>query len=183
MAEEDALVLMTLVCVVAGARPLSSRFEQDAALFAPVGGWGGKRARHGSQAPFFHVGFDEDEAGLAEVDVDGAGAVGAHGGEEVLVFKAVRDVVEFFAVACEEDGAGAGPIADAYYVALDVGRAVGGGGEGLVVPAGAGGGVGEGGAVPACEMLEGSFGGGRGGEGEMYLEGGRGGTVLWRRRC
>ena len=69
----------------------------------------------------------------------------------------MRDVVEFFAVAREENGAGAGTVADADYVALDVGGTVGSGGEGLVVPAGAGGGVGEGGAVPACEMLEGSF--------------------------
>ena len=66
----------------------------------------------------------------------GAWSVGTDSGEEVLGFQAVRDVVEFFTVAGEEDGAGAGAVSDAYYVALDVGGAVGGGCEGLVVAAG-----------------------------------------------
>jgi hypothetical protein len=81
--------------------------------------------------------------------VYGAGAVGADGGEEVLRFEAVGDVVEFLAVAGEEEGAGAGAVADADDVALDVGRAVGGGCEGLVVAALARGGVCYGVFVPA----------------------------------
>lgn len=59
------------------------------------------------------------------------------------------DVVEFLAVAGEEEGTGTGTVADANDVALDVGRAVGGGREGLVVAALAGGGVGHGVFVPA----------------------------------
>lgn len=81
--------------------------------------------------------------------MDGAGTVCADGGEEVLRFKAVGDVVEFLAVAGEEEGACAGTVADADDVALDVGRAVRGWGEGLVVAALAGGGVRHGVFVPA----------------------------------
>lgn len=68
-----------------------------------------------------------------------AGAVGAEGGEEVEGFEPVDDVFEFFAVACEEDGAGARAVADPDNVALDVGGTVGGGVEGLIVAAPAGG--------------------------------------------
>jgi hypothetical protein len=82
--------------------------------------------------------------------VYGAGAVGADGGEEVLRLEAVGDVVEFLAVAGEEKGAGAGAVADADDVALDIGRAVGGGCEWLVVATLAGGGVGYRVFVPAC---------------------------------
>lgn len=78
-----------------------------------------------------------------------ARAVGADGGEEVLRLEAVGDVVELFAVAGEEDGARAGAVADSYNVALDVGGAVGGRCEGLVVTAGTGRGIGYGGFVPA----------------------------------
>ena len=80
----------------------------------------------------------------------GAGAVGADGGEEVLRLEAVGDVVEFLAVAGEEEGACAGAVADADDVALDVGRAVGSRCEGLVVAALASGGVGYRVFVPAC---------------------------------
>lgn len=71
----------------------------------------------------------------------GAGPAGADGGEEVLRFQAMGYVVELLAIAREEDGAGAWTIADADNVALNVFRAVGGRGEGLVVAPGAGGGV------------------------------------------
>lgn len=85
--------------------------------------------------------------------MDGARPVGADGGEEVLGFEAVGDVVELLAVAGEEEGSGAGAVADADDVALDVGRAVGGRCEGLVVAALAGGGVGYGVFVPAWGWL------------------------------
>lgn len=62
----------------------------------------------------------------------------------------MADFFEFFAVASKEDGAGAGTVADADYVALSVGGAVGGGVEGLVLPFVAGGEVGGGVAVEAC---------------------------------
>lgn len=78
-----------------------------------------------------------------------AWSVGANGRKEVLGLQAVSDVVKFFAVAGKEEGAGAWTVSDAYYIALDVGRAIGGWCEGLVVAAGAEGGVGYGGLVPA----------------------------------
>lgn len=129
---------------------ISPRLEEDAALFATIRWWWRQTARHGGQAPFLDIRLDEDEAALTEVDVHGARAVGADGGEEVLGLKAVGDVVEFFAVAREEDAAGSRTVADSDDVALDEVGAVGGGGEGLVVAALASGGVGYGGFVPAC---------------------------------
>ena len=65
------------------------------------------------------------------------------------------DVIELLAVAGEEEGAGAGAVADADDVALHVGGTVGGGREGLVVAALAGGGVGYGVFVPACVLVSG----------------------------
>ena len=118
-----------------------ARLKQDTTLLTSIRGWWRKTPRHRRQTPFLDIRFDEDEAGLAEVDVHGARAVCANGGEEVLSFETVSYVVEFFAVASEEDGARPGAIADAYNVALDVGGAVGGRCKGLVVAAGTEGGV------------------------------------------
>ena len=130
-----------------------ARLKQNTTLLTSIRGRWRKTPRHRRQTPFFDIRFDEDEAGLAEVDVHSARAVCADSGEEVLGFETVGYVVEFFAVAGEEDGAGAGAVADTYHVALDVGGAVGGGCEGLVVAAGTEGGVGYGGFVPAWEEL------------------------------
>lgn len=58
-------------------------FQEDAALLASVGGRGREGAGRGGETPFLDVGFDEDEAELAEVDVDGGGAVSANCREEV----------------------------------------------------------------------------------------------------
>ena len=76
--------------------------------------------------------------------------VRAHRREEILRFEPAAHVVEFLAVAREEDLAGAWAVADADDVALDVVGGVGGGGEGLVVAAVASGEVGEGVFVVAC---------------------------------
>lgn len=130
-----------------------ARLKQDTTLLTSIRGWRRKTPRHRRQTPFLDIRFDENEAGLAEVDVHGARAVCADGGEEVLSFETVGYVVEFFAVASEEDGARAGAVADAYNVALDVGGAVRGRCEGLIVAAGTEGGVGYGGLVPAWGEL------------------------------
>ena len=130
-----------------------ARLKQDTTLLTSIRGWWRKTPRHRRQTPFLDIRFDEDEAGLAEVDVHGARAVCADGGEEVLSFETVGYIVEFFAIASEEDGARAGAVADAYHVALDVGRAVGCRCEGLIVAAGTGRGVGYGGFVPAWGQL------------------------------
>jgi hypothetical protein len=83
-----------------------------------------------------------------------AGSVRAYRREEVLRLEPVCYVVEFLAVAREEDGPGARAVSDAYHVALYVFGAVGGRSEGLVVPAVAGGDVGYGLFVVACLELE-----------------------------
>ena len=136
---------------VAAALGLSvpTRFEQDAALFTAVRWWRSKASCHGRQTPFLDVRLYEYEAGLAEIDVHGAGSISADCGEEVLGFEAVGYIIEFLAVAREEDRAGTRAVADTNDVALDVGRAIWSGREGLVVPAGPRGGVGYGGFVPA----------------------------------
>jgi len=120
-----------------------ARLEEDTPMFGTVGWWWRERAVHRCQSPFLHIRLDEDEAELTEVYVHGTRAVRAERGEEVEGFKAVRYVVEFFAVACEEDSATAGTVPDAYHIALDVGGPVGCACEGLVVAAVAGRGVGE----------------------------------------
>lgn len=130
-----------------------ARFKQDTTLLTSIRGWWRETPRHRRQTPFLDIRFDENEAGLAEVDVHGARAVCTDGGEEVLGFETVGYVVEFFAVTSKEYGARAGAVADAYHVALDVRGAVGGRCEGLVVAAGTGRGVGYGGFVPAWGEL------------------------------
>jgi hypothetical protein len=120
-----------------------TRLEEDAPVFGAVGWWWRERAVHRCQSPFLHIRLDEDEAELAEVYVHGTRAVRAERGEEVEGFKAVRYVVEFFAVTCEEDSATAGTVSDAYHIALDEGGPIGCACEGLVVAAVAGRSVGE----------------------------------------
>lgn len=58
-------------------------FQEDATLLASVGGRGREGAGRGCETPFLNIGLDENEAELAEVDVDGGGPVSADGWEEV----------------------------------------------------------------------------------------------------
>lgn len=62
-------------------------------------------------------------------------SVCAYRREEVLRLEAVCDVVEFLAVAGEEDGSGSRSVSNANDVSLDIGRSVGRRLEGLVVAA------------------------------------------------
>ena len=135
---------------VLGASLRAAYVEEDTPLFTAIRWRWGETAGHGCETPLLDVGLDEDEARLSEVDVHGARPVGAHGWEEVLRFETVGDVLELLAVAGEEEGSSAGAVTDADYVALDVLRSVGCGGERLVVAALAGGCVGDGVFVPAC---------------------------------
>lgn len=114
---------------------LVAGFQQDATLFGAVRRRGCEAARDGRQSPFLDVGLDEDEAGLAEVDVDSSRAVGADGREEVLGLEAVDDFLELLAVAGEEDAACPGSVADTDNVALNELGAVRCLVEGLVVAA------------------------------------------------
>ena len=118
---------------VACGRGVAPAFEEDAALFGAVGWWWCEGARHRRQAPFFDVRFDEDEAQLPEVDVHLAWSVGAYCREEIVRLEAVSYVFEFLAVACEEDGSGAWPVADTDNIALLIFWSICGGCEWLVM--------------------------------------------------
>lgn len=118
-------------------------------MLAPVGGRWGEGARCRRETPFLDVRFDENEAKLAEVNMDRGGTIGADGREEVQGFEAVCGVVKFFAVAREEDGACAWTVADADDVTLVEGGRVRGTIERLIVAALAKGRVGDRVFVPA----------------------------------
>jgi hypothetical protein len=73
--------------------------------------------------------------------------------EEVLAFQIMRYVVEFLAIAGEEDCSRAWLIADAYHVALDKVGVVFSARKGLVMPPDAVGDVSEGVLVVSCHIL------------------------------
>ena len=98
--------------------------EQDAALLAAVRRRRGQASRQGCEPPLLDVGLDVDEAHLPKVDVHRARPRGAHGREEILRLEHLRDFLQLLAVAREEDGPGARPVADADDVAAHVGGAV-----------------------------------------------------------
>lgn len=124
-------------CIVPQALPLPIPpcFKKNTSLLTSVR-WGRRKtARHRRKTPFLDIRLDEDEAALTEVDVYGTRPVGADCGKEILRLEAVGDVLEFLAVAGEEDGPGAWAVADAYHVPLDVFGAVVSWSEGLIVAA------------------------------------------------
>jgi hypothetical protein len=86
-------------------------FEENATLFASIWWRWCKTASHGSKTPFLDIGFNKDKAHLAEVDLDVARASGSDGGEEVLRFEAMSNILQFLSVAGEEDGSSARPVA------------------------------------------------------------------------
>ena len=124
-------------------------FQKNTPLLAPIRRWRRKTACHGGQTPFLDIGLYEDEATLAEVDVDRTWTIGSDGGEEILRLETMDNVVELFAVACEEDGASSGSVADAHNVALDVFGPIEGRDKGLVIATVAARGVGYGRFVPS----------------------------------
>lgn len=73
--------------------PFPSGFEEYAPLLTAVRWWWRQAAGHGRETPFLDIRLDEHEARLTEVDMYGAGPVGADGGEEVLRFQAVGYVI------------------------------------------------------------------------------------------
>ena len=113
--------------------PSPTGLEQDAALFTAVWWRRCQTACCGCQPPFLDVGFDEDKATLPEIDVHGAGSVGADSRKEIRCFEAVRHIVELLAIASEEDRAGAWSVADSDNISLHVLGTVGDGVEWLVV--------------------------------------------------
>lgn len=99
---------------------LPSSFQKNVALLRSIWRWRCQAASHRCETPLLDVGFDEDEAGLAKVDVDGAGTIGSDGREEVLGLETMDDILQFLSVASEEDCARARAIANTYDIALHV---------------------------------------------------------------
>lgn len=127
-----------------------SRLQQDRAVFTAVWWWWGKGSIHWGEPPLLYICLDEDEAQLAEVDVDSTGSVCTEGGEEIEALEPMGNIVEFLSIAGEEYGAAAGTVADAYHIALDVGGAVVSARERLIVSSVTSGGVGKGMFMPSC---------------------------------
>ena len=124
-------------------------FQKNTPLLTPVWRRGRKTACHGSQTPFLDIGLYEDETTLAKVDVDRTRTIGSDGGEEVLRFETMDNVIELLAVAREEYGAGSGPIAYAHNVALNIFGTVKRRGKGLIIASVTARGVGYGRFVPS----------------------------------
>lgn len=102
----------------------SSSFEQDTALLAPVWRRWRETSRHGCEAPFFHVGFYENESHLSKIDMDGAWSIGADRWKEILCFKSMGDVFKFLAVTCEKDRSTSRSVSNTDNVTLYVLRTV-----------------------------------------------------------
>ena len=140
-----------LGCLIASTVP--PRFEENTPLLASIGWWGSETSCHWCQTPLFDIRFYKHKSTLPKVDVNGTRSVGADGGEEILGFEAVRDVVQLFTIAGEEDGASSRAVADADDVALHILGAVFCGVKGLVEAAVAGGRIGYRGFVPAYIVI------------------------------
>lgn len=98
---------------------LCAGLEENTALLGTVRGWRREAAGDGGESPFLDVGLDEDEARLAEIDMNRGWAVGANSREEVLRLETVNDFLELLAVASKEDSSGPGSVPNTYDVALD----------------------------------------------------------------
>jgi hypothetical protein len=136
----------SIIRLVDALRNRSSAFpaglEQDAALLATIG-WGrGQAPCHGGQPPFLHIGFNEYEAHLAKIDMNGAGTIGPNCWKQILGAVVVGDILQLLAIASKEDCPRARSVADADDIALEERGAIRCRCEWLVVSAVAGGLVG-----------------------------------------
>lgn len=122
-------------------RAISPGLEQYAALLTPIRRRRRKAARHWRQTPFLYVSFDEHETTLTEVDVHGARSICTNCWKKVLSFKAMYNIIQFFAITSEEDATRARAVTNTYHVTLDVGGAVISRDEGLIVATVAGGSI------------------------------------------
>jgi len=113
----------------------ATRVKKNRPLFAAVWWWGCQTASLRCEAPFLHVGFDEDEPHLAEVDMHLTRSVCADCRKEVLRFETVSNILEFLPVACEEERSGSWSVPNADNISLHIGWGVGGRYEWLVVAA------------------------------------------------
>ena len=93
-------------------------FKQNAPLFAAVWWRWSKRACLRCKTPLLHVGLDENESHLTEVDVYIGRSIGANSREVVLALETVCDVLEPLAVACEENSSSSWAIAYTNHIAL-----------------------------------------------------------------
>lgn len=108
-------------------------FQQDTPPFTPISWRGRQRAYARRQPPFLYVRLDEDETGLTEVDVYARRTARTDTGKEVEPLETGERVLVLSAVPGKEDDAGTRAVAYAEDVAFCQRRAVGGGGEGVVV--------------------------------------------------
>ena len=106
------------------ASTIPTRFEEDASLFTSVWWWGSETSCHRGQTPLFDIRFYENEPTLPKINVNCTRSVRADGGEEILGFETVSNVVKLFAVPGEKDGACSGAVTDANDITLDVFGAV-----------------------------------------------------------
>lgn len=146
------LLLMSMLPTLQSSVPLppTALLQQYTSRLTAVW-WGWRQTPgHGRQPPFLDIRFYEHETALAKVDVDVTRAVCANCRKEILGFETVRDIIELFAIAREEDGARSGAVADTNDIAGCVGRAVLRGREWLVVTPGPGGEIGKRVTVVSC---------------------------------
>lgn len=119
--------------LVVVSRRLGSGGEEDGSHLVAISGRRSKGSSHGSQAPFLDVGLDEDEAGLAEVDVHRGRPGGPDGRKQVESVQPHIRILQFLSVPREEHRARPRPIADPQHITFLQRRAVRGRGEWVVV--------------------------------------------------
>lgn len=115
-----------------------TRFEQDTALLTAIGRRGGKAAGRRGQPPLLDIGFNEDKAGLAKVDMYNAGTIGADGWEEVGGLETVDHVLHSLSVPGKKDGSSPGSVSNTHNIALDERGTVRGAVKWLIETAGSG---------------------------------------------
>lgn len=118
-----------------GLGAFAAGFKENAALLATVRRRRRETARHRGQTPFLHVGFDEYEAHLSEIDVYRTWSVSPDGGKEVLGLESMAGVIEFLSVSSKEDCPCPWSIANPNHITLYIDGPVSGGVKGLVVSA------------------------------------------------
>lgn len=103
---------------------VSTRLQQNAALFTPVGWRRRKATGHRGKTPFLNIRLDEHETHLAKVDVDGARTIGANCGKEILCFEVVGHLFQLLSISREEYASRPRPVSNANNIALHIFRTV-----------------------------------------------------------
>lgn len=107
-----------------GVAILRACLQQNAAGLRTVRRRRRQGSSHRCQAPFLDIGLDKHKASLSKVDVYSCGSVGPNSGEEVWIFQAMHDIVQFLAVSGEENATSSWSVSAADHVALHKWRTV-----------------------------------------------------------